>query len=322
MTKQNRIYGPVPSRRLGMSLGVDLIPMKCCPFDCIYCQLGHTQTKTDVRSAYYPREELLFEIEKRLNTCSHMDYITLAGCGEPTLYEGFGDLIGDIKAKTQVPVALLTNGALFTDPVVRSEAAKADLVLPSLDAGDEESFRYINRPLWKLFLQDIIGGLETFRQEYEGPIWLEIMLLAGFSEVTQRLQALAEACRRIGPDRIQLNTPVRPPACNVVEPIPLVRLESYCSLFSPAAEVIADFPWSKSTVTIGDDERSSAILEMLKRRPCTLDDIDISMGLNPNETLKLLQALESRGMIHRLERSGRNFFWTPQKAESIAHLSP
>jgi len=308
MGNKTHVYGPVPSRRLGRSLGVDLVPMKHCPYDCIYCQLGPTRTRTRERSPFYPRGEILGEVEERLRSGPRPDYVTLAGCGEPTLYSGLGELTRDIRAMTTVPVALLTNGALFGDPALRSEAAEADLVLPSLDAGDEESFRYVNRPVEGLSLEEVVDGLAAFRREYGGPIWLEIMVLAGYSEVTRRLEDLAKAARRIRPDRIQLNTPVRPAAHAYVEPVPLQRLDSYCALFEPRATVIADFPASAGRPFPGREDLSERLLGLLRRRPCTLADIQAGLGLHPNETEKLIRAHEQAGTVRSVARSGRTFY--------------
>ncbi len=308
MTKCNRIYGPVPSRRLGLSLGVDLIPMKSCPYDCVYCQLGPTRVKTAVRWPYYPKDEILKGVRDWLAVCAPPDFITLAGCGEPTLFEGLGALIREIKAVTTIPVALLTNGALFSDPDVRAEAAEADLVIPSLDAGDEETFQYINQPVDGINLEEVIAGLEAFRGEYRRDIWLEIMILAGYSEVTQRLHDLAKAARRISPDRIQLNTPVRPSARGFAEPVAPWRLEPYCKLFSPTAEVIAEFSRCATSGNSVIEDRSRKLFELLKRRPCSLDDVNASLGLHPNETQKLIQSIESQGRIGRVNKSGRIYY--------------
>ncbi len=301
-----RVYGPVPSRRLGRSLGVDLVPFKACPYDCVYCQLGPTTKLTRSRACFFPAKELLKQVIERA-TASRPDYITLAGSGEPTLYAGLGDLARGIKAATDIPLALLTNGALFMDEEIRHDAALCDLVLPSLDAGDEEFFQWVNRPLQGITLAEVAEGLERFREGYKKPIWLEVMIIQGLTEQRPRIRAIAELAKRIRPDKIQLNTPIRPVSRDFVFPATNERLEHLCSFFEPRAEVIAEPPRSGKRAPVAP-EKAAPILEMLRRRPCTLEDICTGLGTSAPGTLKVLEALVRDGEAQGVLRQSRYYF--------------
>jgi wyosine [tRNA(Phe)-imidazoG37] synthetase (radical SAM superfamily) len=309
-----RVYGPVPSRRLGASLGVDVVPMKVCSYDCIYCQLGATRELTRTRREFFPASEVLAEVEERLRRWPPPDVITIAGSGEPTLYAGLGEVIGGIKGMTEIPVALLTNGALFHRPDVRREAARADLVLPSLDAGDEETFRMVNRPAPGLTLEHVVDGLSAFRREYRGKIWLEVMVLAGITDTPASMSAIAKLAGRIAPDRIQLNTPVRPTFNEDAAPVTATRLTELSRMFNPEAEVIAEWSGRRREGATRRAPESDAVLALLQRRPCTVDDIAGGLDLHPNAVLKALGALERDGKVHRVLRDGQVFWHAIQSS--------
>ncbi len=207
--RQHHIFGPVPSRRLGRSLGVDLVPFKTCTYDCIYCQLGRTTCKTHERKEWVPMDAVLEELKQKLAT--HPDYITLSGSGEPTLCPRLGEIIERIKAMTSIPVAVLTNGSLLWLKEVRAAVALADVVMPSLDAGDDLLFQTVNRPHPEITFERLVSGLEQFRREFTGQYWLEVMLLAGHTALPAHVQKIAHWVQRIRPDRVQLNTATRPP---------------------------------------------------------------------------------------------------------------
>jgi len=207
------IYGPVRSRRLGLSLGVSLIPYKTCTFDCVYCQLGRTTHKTAERKEYVPTTEILGEFTSWLGRnrqqAQQLQYITFAGYGEPTLHPAIGQLIREIKKLTLVPVAVITNSSLLTESAVRLQLAEADLIVPSLDAAAPEVFEKIDRPQTGIRLDRIIDSLVDLRREFKGAIWLEVMLVKGFNDSPTHIRRLKEAVDRIRPDKIQLNSPVR-----------------------------------------------------------------------------------------------------------------
>ena len=172
--EQKYLYGPVPSRRLGLSLGVDIVPFKVCTLDCIYCQLGRTSEKTMERKDYVDVEAVLAELRAKLVEGLEADFITISGSGEPTLNAGLGQLIEGIKKITNIPVAVLTNGTLLTNQSVRADCARADVVMPSLDAGDDQTFRKVNRPHKDISIENLIAGLCAFRNEFAGQMWLEV----------------------------------------------------------------------------------------------------------------------------------------------------
>lgn len=265
------VYGPVPSRRLGLSLGIDTVTFKSCPFDCIYCQLGSTATHTTERRHFVEPAQIVAELRDKLAQGPRPDFITLGGSGEPTLALELAELISAIKNETDIPVALLSGGALFHLPEVRAAARLADLILPSLDAGDDELFALVNRPDPSLCVQAVIEGLVALRQEYSGGIWLEVMMLAGISDRPDRLVNLVRAVRRIAPDKVQLNTPVRPADDERVKPMTPAALAALCDLFVPVAEVIADFPlelrWHAGST---GGLSSQDVVTVLARRPCMI----------------------------------------------------
>lgn len=300
------IFGPVPSRRLGRSLGVDVVPRKTCTLDCIYCQVGRTTDRTTERRSFVPVETVLEEIGAKLADSPRPDYITLSGSGEPTLYADLGELIRGIRKIADVPVAILTNGTLLTEPDVRAACALADVVLPSLDAGDEAMFQRINRPAPGLTLEGIVAGMAAFREEYQGRIWLEVFLVEGLNDSEEHVRSIARLAARIRPDKVQLNTAVRPTAEPGVMPVPEERLRLLARLFTPPAEVIADFPGAEGAPSFR--ARAEDVLEMVRRRPVTLDDIAAGLGIHPNEAAKYVADLLRRGSLRKERRGGRDFF--------------
>jgi wyosine [tRNA(Phe)-imidazoG37] synthetase (radical SAM superfamily) len=298
------VFGPVPSRRLGRSLGVDLVPFKTCTYDCIYCQLGRTTRKTVERKEWVPLNAVLDELKRKL--VSRPDYITLSGSGEPTLHSGLGEIIEHIQAMTDVPVAVLTNGSLFWQPQLRAEAALADVVLPSLDAGDELLFQAVNRPHSDITFEKLVSGLEQFRREYSGQYWLEVLLLAGHTAPPAHVQKIAEWVRRIQPDRVQLNTAVRPPVEEFAVPVTQTRLTELARQFHPKAEVIAEYRQrGKRAAT---DANQQAILELLRRRPCTEVEVAGGLAMRPIEAAKHLADLEAAGRISS-QRHGEQAYY-------------
>jgi len=215
--KQKFTYGPVPSRRLGRSLGVSPIPVKTCTYSCVYCQLGRTTDLTDVRKSYYKKEDILEEILARAEN-SRFDYITFVGDGEPTLCKDLGWLIKETKKHLQARTAVITNGSIVSREDVRSELKYADVIIPTLDAGNEKTFRAVNRPHPKIRFSEMLKGLTDFRHEYSGQIWLEVMLVKGINDSEKELLSLARVVDMVAPDRVYVVTPIRPPAESWVEP--------------------------------------------------------------------------------------------------------
>ena len=296
------VYGPVPSRRLGRSLGVDLVPFKTCTYDCVYCQLGPTTHKTATRERWVEPSRVLEQVRGRL--ASRPDVIALAGSGEPTLYAGLGEVIEGIKAMADVPLVVITNGSLLGRPDVQRDLAGADVVLPSLDAGDDASYRAVNRPHESLGFDELVEGMAAFSASFSGEIWLEVMLLDGVTGTGAMVEKFARLAARIGPDRIQLNTVVRPPAEQGARPVSPESLEHFASAFTPRAEVIAGAPG------LDPDQEATAgdVLSLVSRRPCTVTDVAAGLGLHQNTALKALTALVERGEAERRNHGGGVFY--------------
>ena len=304
---QNRyLYGPVPSRRLGRSLGVDILPQKVCTLDCIYCQLGRTTNKTIERKDYIPIEEVLTELKERLAQGLKADYITISGSGEPTLNSRLGELIDGIKKITDIPVAILTNGTLLYRQDVRADCAKADVVLPSLDAGDEQAFQRVNRPHKDISIEKLISGLCAFRDEFAGQIWLEVFFVEGVNTDAEQIAKIRDVIERIRPDKVQLNTAVRPTAEPNVKAVEVEKLRSIASQLGEKCEVVADFLPRHRGQHI--ESKAEDVLSMLKRRPCSLSDICSGLGINSNEALKYISRLQQQGVVHSEEKDGIIFF--------------
>ncbi len=299
-------YGPVPSRRLGRSLGVDLVPLKTCDFNCVYCQLGPAATVPLERRQYTPPDAVVADVRQALRNGPPPDYVTLAGSGEPTLHSSFGEIASALSALTDVPVALLTNGSLFFLPRVRAACADVHLVLPSLDAGDEQTFRLINRPHPGLTLERTVEGLAALRREFAGQIWLEVFIVQGINASDEQVAKLKSCIERINPHRVQINTAVRPPAeSNVRVPCPM-RLQEIREAFGPRAEIIAPVPAAPLTAE-GRAQRQE-VLQMLRRRPCTVQDVAEGLAISANEAVKHVHALLNEGLIHRRQRLYETYY--------------
>ncbi|MCJ7587453.1 MAG: radical SAM protein [Candidatus Aminicenantes bacterium] len=235
------VYGPVPSRRLGYSLGIDLLPHKNCSFDCVYCQVGRTTQKTVRRRDFFPVADILAQVREALRAGKTIDCVTLSGTGEPTLYRSLGTLIREIKKASGLPVAVLTNGSLLYRKAVRSGLAEADIVIPTLDAADQAVLARVNRPHASLHFDRILRGLHAFRREFPGRIWLEVMLIKGMNDHPAHLRRLRPLIEALSPDRVQINTVVRPPAEKYARPLSRTALERARALLGGDSEIIADF---------------------------------------------------------------------------------
>ena len=297
------VFGPVPSRRLGRSLGVDLVPFKTCPYDCIYCQLGATTHKTDQIQTLAPPDVIIEELRDKI--AAQPDYITLGGSGEPSLYQELGPLIHAIKSFTTVPVAVLTNGSLLWRQELRSSLLQANLVVPSLDAGSEAVFQAVNRPVDGLSFETMLEGLIAFRDEFRGAYWLEIFLLAGYNDHEEEVRKMAACARRIRPDRIQLNTVSRPPTESFAEPVPPDRMAYFTGLFQPEAEVIAEYPDSApSEGPAGREE----VLDLVRRHPATAADAAAGLGISLNDAEMLLEDLLDANAVTASKIGDRTYY--------------
>ncbi len=302
-----RVFGPVPSRRLGRSLGVDLVPFKTCTFDCIYCQLGPTTCKTSLIKEWVPTTEVIDDVRDVLPRTSP-DYVTISGSGEPTLHSGLGEIIDAIKSLTDTPVALLTNGSIFWKPDVRAAASMVDLVIPSLDAGTEDGFRKVNRPHESLSLAQVVDGLNVFCREFTGEVWLEVFLVDGVNANEVEVPEMVRLVEGMNPDKVQLNTVSRPPCESFARPVPKDELSSYAERFGPNCEVIADFQGVHELAEF--TARRDDVLVLLKHRPCTIEGIAAGLGIHVNEVVKYVEELLDRKEIVAAEQSGE-VYYTP-----------
>ena len=310
----NYLFGPVPSRRLGLSLGVDLVPMKTCTLNCIYCECGKTSHLTLERDEYVSFEDVIKELTHYLENHARPDYITFSGSGEPTLHVKIGDVIHFLKDRVpEIPVAVLTNGTLFFQKQVRKDVKDAAVVIPSLDAATKEIFNKINRPSSQLILDGIIDGLIQFRKEYRGNLWLEIFIIPGLNDSTHELEALKRTIKKIKPDQVHLNTLDRPGTVPTLRPASREELEHVLQIFQMENAVIIADPPDREALLVYRKDAESAILGTIARRPCTLKDLSEILGLPADEVNTHLASLvtvgkiksvkQQRGLFYRLSRN-------------------
>lgn len=284
------IFGPVPSRRLGLSLGISPIPKKTCNFSCIYCQLGRTNHLSNTRKEYFPVGEILAELDAVLGRNPDYDVVTVVGEGEPTLYSGLGRLIEQVQARTEKPVAVITNGALIYDPDVQGDLGKADIVLLSMDAYDQASFKEINRPYGTINYSDVYRGLVDFSNRYEGQLWLEIMLMKAINDSDAALEKYVRLLKKLKYDRLYLNTPVRPPAEEHVEVIDNSRMQRAVDLLGGISIDLLVTQGFHSE--IADDYQ--AILSIIRRHPMN--------GFEIQSFLDSRACPDAEGIIDRLKK--------------------
>jgi len=296
------LFGPVPSRRLGMSLGIDLIPKKVCSLNCVYCEVGKTTKLTTDRLEYVKYDNVINELQQFMSSNPKIDYFTFSGSGEPTLNSRIGDVLKFIKHKyPEVKTAVLTNGTLFFDKKLREELLEADVILPSLDAASQSVFEKIDRPNKKLNIKTYIQGLIDLRKEYNGEIWLEVLLLKGYNDSEEELRLLKDAIMQIQPDSVQLNTLDRPGTVQGLMPLTkedLLQIVNEWHL--PNVEIIASPP-ERSSIESYSGDIEDAILKTIERRPCTLTDLHNFLGIHINEINKYLGGLEANDKIKAVD---------------------
>jgi len=308
------LFGPVPSRRFGRSLGVDLSPYKTCSLDCVFCQLGRTTEKTLTRREYVPTDEVLAELGEWLKRGGRADYITLSGSGEPTLHSRFGEVLESIRSKSTIPAALLTNGTMLNLKEVRDAASLANVVKVSLSVWDQASYTWVNRPHPQLLFDHLIEGQKAFRAQFKGQLWMEVFLVWGINSIPDDVRKVAALLKEIDPDRIHLNTVVRPPSEDFASAISTKRMEELTPLFQPKAEVIAEFRARHADHTHANQE---TIFSMLQRRPCTADQIADIFGMHLNEVSKYLGRLMRTDQI-RAERKDASVYYTAKTGRTGA----
>ncbi len=308
--KRSHIFGPVFSRRLGRSLGIDLVPYKTCSLDCIYCQLGGTLCKTVQRESFVEPDELRGEMAEIERRNPETDFATLSGSGEPTLSADIGWVIEELKRAATAPVAVLTNATLLFDADVRRELKEADLIVPSLDAGREEEFRLVNRPHPSLEFDSVVEGLREFCDSFSRRVWLEVMLVEGMNDSEESLRAIGEIVKGLAVERVQLNTVTRPPTDKGAKPISSNELsraaQTLAAISGKRVEVIVE-PEMKDGRPAQDDAKI-ALVEMMLRRPCTLSELSKAVGRSVEETQSLLEDISRDQVLGTETVGGREFF--------------
>lgn len=308
------VFGPVPSRRLGQSLGIDPVPFKTCNWNCVYCQLGRSKPLVNERREYFPREEILAEVEQALaaHKPGEIDWVTFVGSGETTLHTGIGWLIQQVRSSTHLPVAVITNGSLLFQPTVRVELSAADAVMPSLDAGNTRLYRQINRPDPRLSLERLVEGLIAFRKEYAGKLWVEVMLVRGLNDSEVALDEIAAALIRIQPDEIHILQPTRPPAETWVQPSDAEGLLRARTILGEIARVV--YPRAGSFDFRGAESLEEAVIGIMTRHPMREDELLKTLEhLSPQEVTAILANLQASGKVQVVERLGFRF-WSASPA--------
>lgn len=307
------VFGPVPSRRLGRSLGIDPVPFKTCNWNCVYCQLGRTAPFTLERREYVPKTEILAQVQEILaeRPRSDVDWVTFVGSGETCLHSELGWLINAVKQETELPVAVITNGSLLYLPEVRRDLLAADAVLPSLDAASERLYRKINRPHRSLTLETLISGLKAFRTEYGGQLWVEVMLIKGLNDGVRDLQALSAALESIRADEIHLLLPTRPPAEAWVEPPDEATLQRAQFILGQRARLIAE---TSGTFDLSaEGSVTEALLSILTRHPmCESNLLATLEKWLPGQVETTLQRLNAEGKVQMVKRRGQRFWGVAQ----------
>lgn len=303
------VYGPVASRRLGQSLGIDPLPFKTCNYSCAYCQLGRTSSKTAERREFCPPQEVVAEVKTALQAHGpgEIDWLTLVGSGEPTLHKGLGQMIRELKALTDIPLAAITNGSLLYRPEVRQELLPADAVLPSLDAGSETLYRKINRPAREFTFQQLVNGLIEFRRVYTGRLWLEVMLLKGINDTPEALSDLAAVLHRIKPDEVQLSLPTRPPAEEWVIPTDREGLARATAVLGRIARLVP--PVEGSFDLSGYERAIDAVISIITRHPMHEEELVRALRRwTPDQVADALGELAAGGRAQVVIRYGHRFW--------------
>ena len=320
------LFGPVNSRRLGLSQGIDLLPPKTCNFNCIYCEINRAPQLSCQRGEHVPTETILAEIDELLADAARvrdLDVFTITASGEPTLHTGIGTIIRHIKEKTDKPVAILTNGSQLHLKEVQEDLMAADIVIPSLDAAREESFRRVNRPAkCSADLETIISGIADFSRKFTGEIWLEILLVKNINDTPEDIRALQKAIDRIGPTRVQLNTVARPPFESFAKPLTRTRMEEIKSEIEKEYDYPVDILAGSKDDEITDSGKGreglseiiplskveDEINKMLLRRPCTASEIAATLNLNVEHASEFLRDMENRGCLTVKIHGGKKYY--------------
>ena len=304
------LFGPVRSRRLGRSLGIDLVPLKVCTWDCPYCQVGATTEKTVIRRDYVPVVGVMAEFDRWMLEDGQADCVTLAGGGEPTLHSHFGEILDAIGTRSKFRRILLSNGSLFALPDVRDAARKADVVKATLSAWDQASFEALHRPHASLKFDLFLDGLKAMRFGFKGEYWLEVFVVPGVNDTPEQMARIASMAAEIVPDRIHLNTAVRPACDGETQPVSVVALQNLAGLFSPVAEVICGSTEGASSEAVPPPSAVPVerILGLIQRHPSRACDIMMTFTLADADVQAALSELLKRGSVRREHRGDADFY--------------
>jgi len=309
-----RVFGPVPSRRLGQSLGIDPVPLKTCNWNCVYCQLGRTQPFKTEQRYYFKNEEVLSQVQGALDSHvpGEIDWVTFVGSGETTLHAGLGEMIRAVKDMTDLPVAVITNGSLLYQRSVRQALMAADAVLPSLDAGNPELYRRINRPHPTFTFERLTAGLVDFRKDYQHNLWVEVMLIGGLNDTQEALEEIAAWLDRISPDEVHIIQPTRPPSETWVRPPDEAGLSRAKTILGEMAALI--MPAAGSYNLGSEDSLVDAIVGIITRHPMKEAElVETLTNWSPDDVREMLQELAESGKAQRVERQGIHY-WSASDA--------
>lgn len=309
------LFGPVASRRLGMSLGIDLVPYKTCSLNCIYCESGATTNLTAERREYVPTAAVIRQLDELLSGKPDIDYLTFSGAGEPTLHAGMGKIVDSIKTNyPEYKICLLTNATMFSRSEIFAEISDIDLIVPSLDAGCVEEYLKINRPTQACDYKSFIAGLMQFSNNFAGEIWLEIFIVPGINDSDAAIKRFAKLTRQIKPAKVQLNTLDRPgcvPWIKAASSETIMRFVPVLETICPV-EAVGPFKYRTPHV-VGTQSVKAAkqrIMELIARRPCTMTDMRETLGLSSNLLTQALDKLATQGNI-KIDKSERGEFYRP-----------
>lgn len=303
------VFGPLPSRRLGQSLGVDPLPLKVCNWNCVYCQLGRTVPLSNERREYFPRESILAEVREALqgHEPGAIDWVTIVGSGETTMHAGIGWLVRQIKILTEIPVAVITNGSLLCLPEVREDLQPADAVLASLDAGNASLYRRINRPWPALTYERLLDGLTAFRREYQGKLWIEVMLMQGINDSDEALHEIAGVLKSIQPDQVHISVPSRPPAEPDIRRPDEERLERAAAILGSRAQIIHAAPGAFDLSSY--ENVADAVIAIISRHPMSEEELRRTLERwSPGLVEEALRQLSASGEAQVVERCGQRFW--------------
>jgi wyosine [tRNA(Phe)-imidazoG37] synthetase (radical SAM superfamily) len=313
------VFGPIASRRLGVSLGVDLVPPKTCPLDCVYCEAGKTTDLTRERREYVPVDKVLEELDAVLSKHPKLDYVTFSGSGEPTLNSRIGDVVRFVKRNyPEYPLCLLTNAMLFGDEQLLKDIAEVDLAVPSLDGSNAKEFEKINRPVPGFSFDRFVDDLVRFTQNTKSRVNLELFIVPGVNDGDASIARFVELIKRMRVDLVQLNTLDRPGVEKFVVPSTPENTHRFIAALAPFVPVEAvgvfryraPVPGKKFTAT----ESQRRILELIRRRPATLPDLALALELPESITEKILDELFAAGKVG-IERQARGVFYLPSPEE-------